>query len=100
MGQIQQSTMETRFVGLCKRWMVASKLGIVSGTDDNRLEPRCRPENLESLRYVLKHTNYGCSNIFQLFDTTEKRNHLVASRRRRLESQKGDDARQESGRNE
>ena len=40
MGLIQSSTMETIFVGLCKRWMVASKLGIVSGTDDSRLEPR------------------------------------------------------------
>ena len=40
MGQIQKGTMETRFVGLCKRWMVASKLGTPSGTDDGRLEPR------------------------------------------------------------
>ena len=40
MGQIQKSTMETRFVGLGKRWIVASKLGTVSGTDDSRLEPR------------------------------------------------------------
>ena len=31
---------ETRFVGFCKRWMVASKLGTVSGTDDSRLQPR------------------------------------------------------------
>ena len=37
---MQKSTMETRFVGLCKRWMVASKLGTASGTDDSRLEPR------------------------------------------------------------
>ena len=40
MGHIQKSTMETRFVDLCKKWMVASKLGTVSGTDDSRLEPR------------------------------------------------------------
>ena len=39
MGQIQKSTIETRFVGLCKRWMVAGKLGTVSGTVDSRLEP-------------------------------------------------------------
>ena len=40
MGQIQKSTMKTRFVGLCRRWMVASKLGTASGTYDRRLEPR------------------------------------------------------------
>ena len=38
-------------------------------------------------------------NIFQLSDTAEKPNHLVASRRRWLESQERDDVRQESGRN-
>ena len=38
MGQIQKSTMETRSVGLCKRWM-ASKLGTAPGTADSRLEP-------------------------------------------------------------
>ena len=38
--QGQKSAMETRFVGLYKRWMVVSKLGTVSGTDDSRLEPR------------------------------------------------------------
>ena len=65
------------------------------------VESLLRPENLEvSLRYVLKHANFGGSNIFQLFDTTEKPNHLVASRRRWLESQGRDDARQESGRTE
>ena len=32
-----------------------------------------RPENLEvSVRYVLKHATGRGSNIFQLFDTTEK----------------------------
>ena len=47
-----------------------------------------RPENLEvSLRYVLKHATRRDSNIFQLFDTSEKPNHFVASRRRWLESQ-------------
>ena len=122
MGQIQKSTMETRFVGLCKRWMVASKLGTDSeqmtvgwsqdGKGDRRsgrlfgkvrpshskndlVESLLMPGNLEvSLRYVLKHANYGGSNIFfQLFNTTEKPNHLVASRRRWLESQERDDAR-------
>ena len=62
------------------------------------VESLLRPENLEvSLRNVLKHANYGGSNIFQLFDTTEKPNRLVASRRR-LESQGRDGAQQESGR--
>ena len=65
------------------------------------VESLLMPENFEvSLRYVLKHANYASSNIFQFFDTTEKPNHLVASRRRWLESQARDDARQESGRNE
>ena len=60
-----------------------------------------RPENFEvSLRYVLKHANYGGGNVFQLFDTTGEPKNLVASRRRWLESQERDDARQESGRNE
>ena len=60
-----------------------------------------RPENHEvSLRYVLKHATHEGSNIFQLFDTAKKPNHLVASRRRWLESQGRDDAKQESGRNE
>ena len=60
-----------------------------------------RPENLEvSFRYVLKHATCGGSNLFQPFDTAEKPNHLVASRRRWSESQGRDDARQESGRNE
>ena len=60
-----------------------------------------RPENLEvSLRYVMKHATYRSSNIFQLFDTSEKSNHFVASRRRWLESQGSDEATQESGRNE
>ena len=48
----------------------------------------------------MKHANYGGSNSIQLFDTTEKPKHLVASRRRWLEIQGRDDARQESGRNE
>ena len=47
-----------------------------------------RPENLEvSLRYVLKHATRRGSNIFQLFETSERPNHFVAIRRRWLESQ-------------
>ena len=62
------------------------------------VESLLMPVNFEvSFRYVLKHANYGGSNIFLLFDTTEKPNHLVASRRRWLERQGRDDARQESG---
>ena len=62
------------------------------------VESLLRPENLEvSLRYVLKHATYRCSNVFQLIDTSEKPNHFVASRRRWLVSQGSDDARQENG---
>ena len=65
------------------------------------VESLLEPENLEvSLRYVLKHATYGSSNIFQLFDTAVMPNHLVASRRRWLESQVRDDERHESRRNE
>ena len=125
----KKAPMETRFVGFCKRWMVASKFGTAAGTAGSWLEPNgkrvidavedylescaqiivdievverlLRPENLEvSLRYVLMHATYRGSNMFQLFDTSEKPNHFVASRRRWLESQGGDDARQENGQNE
>ena len=65
------------------------------------MESLLRPESQDvSQRYVLKLENYGCSKIFQLFDTTEKPNHFVASRRRWLESQGRDGARQGSGQNE
>ena len=65
------------------------------------VESLLRPENLEvSPRYVLKHSTTRGSNIFQLFDTSEKPNHFVASRRRWLESQGRNGVRQESGQNE
>ena len=65
------------------------------------VESLLRPENLEvSLRYVLKHATGRGSNIFQLFDTSEKPNHFVASRTRWPESQGRNGARQENGRNE
>ena len=121
----QKSAMKTRFVGICNQWMAARS----PGTADSQLEPSgkkgdwcsgrlfgklrqvmvdidvverlLRPENLEvSLRYVLKHGTSRGSNIFQLFDTSEKPNHFVASRRRWLESQGRDGARQENGQNE
>ena len=69
--------------------------------DIELVESLLRPEDLEvSLRYVLMHATYRGSNIFQLFGTSEKPNHFVASRRRWLESQGRDAARQENGRNE
>ena len=50
------------------------------------LERLMEPENEEvSLRYILKYSTRGGSNVFQLFDTTEKKDHFVASRRRWLE---------------
>ena len=60
-----------------------------------------RPENFEvSLRYVLKHATGRGSNIFQIFDTSERPNHFVANRRRWLGSQGRNGARQENGQNE
>ena len=65
------------------------------------VERLLRPENLEvSLKYVLKHATTRGSNIFQFFDTSEKPNHLVANRRRWLENQGRNGARQENGQNE
>ena len=65
------------------------------------MERLLRPENLGvSLGYVLEHATRRGSNIFQLFDTSEKPNHFVASRRRSLESQGRNGARQENGQNE
>ena len=52
------------------------------------VESLLMPENLEvSLKYVLKYSKRRGSNIFQLFDTSAKPNHFVASRRRWLVSQ-------------
>ena len=53
-----------------------------------------------SFRYVLKYSTRGGSNIFQLFDTAEKKDHFVASRRRWLEGQGKKAALQESWQNE
>ena len=61
------------------------------------LERLMEPENEEvSLRYILKYSTREGSNIFQLFDTAEKKDHFVASRRRWLESQGRQAAQQES----
>ena len=37
------------------------------------------------LRYILKCSTTGGSNVFQLLDTSEKKDHLVANRRHWLE---------------
>ena len=69
--------------------------------DIDVVERLLRPENLEvSLKNVLKHATTRGSNIFQFFDTSEKPNHFVAIRRRWLESQGRNGARQEIGQNE
>ena len=47
------------------------------------------------LRYVQKNSTRGGSNIFMLFDTSEKKDHLVANRRRWLEHPRGRAATQE-----
>ena len=111
MGQIQKSTMRQDSSASASdgRWREVQEQLIVSWSpiekrvvdavedylescapvivDIEVVERLLRPENLEvSLWYVLNHANYGSSNIFQLFDTTEKPNYLFASRRRWLES--------------
>ena len=52
------------------------------------------------LRYILKYSTCGGSNIFKLFDTSEKKDHLVANRRRWLEHPRGRAATQERWPNE
>ena len=51
-------------------------------------------------RYILKYSTRGGSNIFKLFDTSEKKDNLVASRRRWLERQGEEVAVQERWPNE
>ena len=47
------------------------------------LERLMEPENREvSPRYILKYSTRGSSNIFQLFDTSERQDHFVANRKR------------------
>ena len=65
------------------------------------LERLMEPESKEiSPKYILKDSTGRGGNIFQLFDTSEKQDHFVASRRRWLESQGKNGARQGSGQNE
>ena len=58
--------------------------------DVEALERSMEPEEVEvCLRYILKYSTGRGSNIFQLFDTKEKKDHFVASRMRWLEHQGG-----------
>ena len=51
--------------------------------DVEALERLMEPEDEDvCLRYILMYLTRGGSNIFQLFDTEEKKDHFVASRRR------------------
>ena len=69
--------------------------------DIEALERLMEPENEEvSLRYILKYSTREGSNIFQLFDSAERRDHFVASRRRWLEGRGRQAAQQESWHNE
>ena len=52
------------------------------------LEHLIAPEEAKvCLRYILKHANRKGSGIFEIFHTTEKQDHFVASRRRCFEYQ-------------
>ena len=56
--------------------------------DIEALQRLMEPEDEEVCpRYILKYSTRGGSNIFEPFDTREKKNHFVASRRRWLERQ-------------
>ena len=69
--------------------------------DVEALERTMEPEDEEvCLRYILKYSTRRGSNVFQLFDTKEKKDHFVASRMRWLEHQGERVALQESWQNE
>ena len=69
--------------------------------DIDALERLIEPEDEEvCLRYILKYSTRGGSNIFQLFDTEVKKDHFAASNRRWLERQEEKVAVQESWQNE
>ena len=56
--------------------------------DIGALERLMEPENEEvSPRYILKYSTRGGSNILQLFDRAERKDHFVECRKRWLESQ-------------
>ena len=69
--------------------------------DIEALERLMEPEEAEvCLRYILRYATRGGSNIFQLFDTEEKKDHFVANKRRWLERQEEKVAVQDSWENE
>ena len=64
------------------------------------LELLMEPEEAEvCTRYIVKHAKRRGSGIFEIFDTKEKKDHFVASRRRWLEYKGERVALQESGKN-
>ena len=64
------------------QWRITWKIASISKVDIEALERLMEPENDEvSPRYILKYSTRGGNNIFQLFDTAEKKDHFVASRR-------------------
>ena len=69
--------------------------------DIEALERLMEPEDEEvPLRYILKYSTRGGSNIFQLFDISEKKDHFVASRRTMVGESGKKVALQESWQNE
>ena len=53
--------------------------------DTEALERLMEPQEVEVCLTYLKYATRRGSNLFQLFDTREKRDHFVANRRRLLE---------------
>ena len=84
------------------QWKLTWTKCVNTKVDVKALERLMEPENEEvSLRYILKYSARGGCNIFQLFDTAEKKkDHFVASRKRCLESQGKKATKQESWHNE
>ena len=69
--------------------------------DIEALERLIEPEDQKAcLTYILKYSTRGGSNIFQLSDTEEKKDHFVASKRRWLKRQEERVAVHESWQNE
>ena len=71
----------------------------VMGAAEDYLESADTKVDIEA-RYILEYSTRRGSNIFQLFDTKEKKDHFVASRRRWLERQGEKETLQESWPNE
>ena len=78
-----------------EQWKILEKC-VNTKVDIEVLERLMEPENEEvSLRYILKYSTRGGINIFQLFDTAEKKD-----RKRWLESQGKEATKQESWQHE